>query len=167
MKQLWAPWRMAYLENVDDRCSKEGCVFCLAGDGSEDACNLVVYRGRRAYVMLNKFPYANGHMLVMPCRHVADIVDLDDEEVLEIHHLLRLGRLGLESAFGAHGYNLGLNLGRDGGAGVLGHIHYHLVPRWRGDNNFMPVLTDVRVIPQALEQSLELLRREFLRLTSG
>lgn len=166
MKQIWAPWRMSYLEKVEGLAEEEGCIFCLPGDTAEDLGRLVVYRGVHAYVMLNKFPYANGHLLVIPFRHLGDLVALEDVEALEIHRLLRLGRIALEKAVGAQGYNIGLNLGRDGGAGVLDHLHYHLVPRWRGDNNFLPVLGDVRVIPQTLEDSLDLMRSEFARLSA-
>ena len=124
------------------------CNALEAGDESEDA--LVVHRGRLAFVLLNRFPYTSGHLMVAPVRHVGDYGGLEDDEALELHRLTRTALRVLGDTYTPHGYNVGWNLGRAAGAGVLDHIHLHVVPRWGGDTNFMPVLADIRVIPEAL-----------------
>jgi ATP adenylyltransferase len=146
-ERLWAPWRLEYIQSADEQ---DGCVFCLARDG-DDAERLVVHRGSRAFVLLNRFPYASGHLMVAPARHVGDYGDLEDDEALEIHRLARDGMAALAETFAPQGHNLGWNLGRVAGAGVVDHVHQHVVPRWGGDTNFMPVLADVRVLPEHLE----------------
>ena len=147
MKQLWAPWRLEYIQSADEQ---EGCVFCRAQSlGDEEG--LVVHRGERAFVVLNKYPYASGHLMVAPARHVGALGELEEDEALEIHRLAATSVELLTSSMGAHGFNLGWNLGRIAGAGVVDHVHQHVVPRWAGDTNFMPVLADVKVMPEALE----------------
>ena len=160
MKQLWAPWRLEYVAAADEQ---EGCVFCLAEAG-DDEDRLVVHRGGRAFVVLNKFPYASGHLMVAPRRHVGRLSDLDDDETLEIHRLAVKGVAVLAEAFGAQGYNLGWNLGRIAGAGIVDHVHLHVVPRWAGDTNFMPVLADVKVLPEALAETRRKLAAGWPRL---
>jgi ATP adenylyltransferase len=145
MKQLWAPWRLEYIEAADD---DDGCVFCRAAGGDEEA--LVVHRGEHAFVLLNKFPYASGHLMVAPNRHLGDFAELTDEEALEVHRLGERGMAALAETYAPQGYNLGWNLGRIAGAGIVDHVHLHVVPRWAGDTNFMPVLTDVKVLPEHL-----------------
>ncbi len=145
-KQLWAPWRLEYMQAADEQ---DGCVFCLAQAGDDEE-SLVVQRGRRAFVLLNKFPYASGHVMVAPFRHVGDFGELEDEEALEIHRLASQGIEALAETFAPQGYNAGWNLGRVAGAGVVDHVHLHVVPRWTGDTNFMPVLADVKVLPEHL-----------------
>ncbi len=149
MKQLWAPWRLEYVAAADEQ---EGCVFCLAEAGDDEE-RLVVHRGERAFVLLNKFPYASGHLMVAPKRHLGDLGELEDEEALEIHRLAVQGLAALAETFGPQGYNLGWNLGRIAGAGIVDHVHMHVVPRWAGDTNFMPVLADVKVLPEALVET--------------
>ena len=151
MERLWAPWRLEYVEAADEQ---PGCVFCLARDG-DDAERLVVHRGQHALVMLNKFPYASGHLMVAPYRHVADYGELSDEEIVEVHRLASTGIGALAQTYAPQGYNLGWNLGRIAGAGVVDHVHLHVVPRWAGDTNFMPVLADVKVIPEHLAATRE------------
>ena len=148
-KQLWAPWRLEYVGSADEQ---EGCIFCraLAGDDEE---GLVVHRGQRAFVLLNRFPYATGHLMVAPIRHTGELADLEDEELVEVHRLATSGLGALAETYGPQGYNLGWNLGRIAGAGVLDHVHLHVVPRWAGDTNFMPVLADVKVLPEHLAES--------------
>ena len=146
MKRMWAPWRLEYIKTADE---KDGCVFCLAADG-DDAERLVIHRGTHALALLNKFPYASGHFMVAPFRHIGEFAELSDEEVLELHRLASAGIGALAESYGPQGYNLGWNLGRIAGAGVVDHVHLHIVPRWAGDTNFMPVLADVKVIPEAL-----------------
>ena len=149
MKQLWAPWRLEYIAGADEL---EGCIFCAAA-GGEDQDGLVVHRGRAAFVLLNKFPYASGHLMVAPHRHVGELGDLTDEEALDIHRLVDQGMAALAQTYSPQGYNVGWNLGRIAGAGVLDHVHAHLVPRWSGDTNFMPVLADVKVLPEHLAET--------------
>jgi ATP adenylyltransferase len=149
VKQLWAPWRLEYVANADEQ---EGCIFCLA-DGGDDEERLVVHRGERGFVLLNKYPYASGHLLVAPRRHVGEFAELTDEEALELHRLAGQVLAALAETFSPQGYNIGWNLGRIAGAGVVEHIHLHVVPRWAGDTNFMPVLADVKVLPEHLTET--------------
>ncbi len=130
-----------------------GCVFCRAFEAGEDEEALVVHRGEHAFVLLNKYPYASGHLMVAPLRHVGTLGELDDDEALEIHRLASEGLTALAELYTPDGYNLGWNLGRVAGAGIVDHVHLHVVPRWAGDTNFMPVLADVKVIPEALEDT--------------
>jgi ATP adenylyltransferase len=147
VEQLWAPWRLEYVQNAD---KQDGCVFCIAAASDDDEGQLVVHRGERAFVLLNKFPYSSGHLLVAPYRHGLNFGDLDDAEILEIHRLGAQGLEALATTYGPEGYNLGWNIGRIAGAGIPDHGHLHVVPRWGGDTNFMPVLADVKVIPEHL-----------------
>ncbi|TML13810.1 MAG: HIT domain-containing protein [Actinobacteria bacterium] len=149
MKQLWAPWRLEYIKSADD---ETGCVFCAAVDG-DDAEKLVVHRDQRSIVLLNKFPYSSGHFMAAPVRHVGEYGELNDDEVLELHRLASAGMSALGELYGPQGYNLGWNLGRVAGAGIVDHVHLHVVPRWGGDTNFMPVLADVKVLPEHLEET--------------
>jgi ATP adenylyltransferase len=149
VRQLWAPWRLEYIESADER---EGCVFCRARDG-EDEAGLIVHRGERVFVMLNRYPYASGHLMVAPNRHEGEVGELDGDEALELHRLGAAGLAALAETMRPQGFNLGWNLGRIAGAGVIDHVHLHVVPRWAGDTNFMPVLADVKVLPEALEQT--------------
>jgi ATP adenylyltransferase len=146
MEQLWAPWRLEYIQSADD---EPGCVFCRAL-GLDDEAGLVVWRGERAAVVLNMFPYASGHVMVAPVRHVGVLSELDEDEALEIHRLTVTATKVLDDVMGPQGFNLGWNLGRVAGAGVVDHVHEHVVPRWAGDTNFMPVLADVKVMPEHL-----------------
>ena len=149
MKQLWAPWRLEYIQGADEQ---EGCVFCEAAAGHDEE-KLVVHRGEHAFVVLNKFPYSSGHLMVAPYRHVGEFGDLTDEEALEVHRLAERGVAALAETYRPQGYNLGWNLGRIAGAGVVDHVHLHVVPRWAGDTNFMPVLADVKVLPEHLAET--------------
>ena len=145
-KPLWAPWRLEYIQQADEQ---PGCVFCLAAEAADED-GLVVRRGRRAFVLLNKFPYASGHLMVAPYRHPSAFDDLAEAEALEVHRLGVAAIGALRSVFAPEGFNVGWNLGRVAGAGIVDHGHVHVVPRWNGDTNFMPVLADVKVIPEHL-----------------
>jgi len=146
---IWSPWRMEYIESLAG--PEGGCFLCRARDEpAADAANYVLWRGRRAMAILNRFPYTGGHSLVAPLAHVAGLEDLDEPTLLEIFAMVRDLRAVLARAIRAEGFNVGLNLGRCAGAGLPGHLHVHIVPRWPGDTNFMAVLGDVRVIPVAL-----------------
>lgn len=146
MERLWAPWRLEYVGQADEQ---KGCIFCRASESPDEEA-LVVHRAEAAFVLLNKFPYASGHVMVAPYRHVGEFAELGDDEALEIHRLAAQGMGALAEVYGPKGYNVGWNLGRIAGAGVTDHVHLHLVPRWAGDTNFMPVLADVKVIPEHL-----------------
>ena len=146
MERLWAPWRLEYVQSADEA---DGCIFCRAAEGDDEE-HLVVHRGARAFVLLNRFPYASGHLLVAPYRHGVNFAELDDAEALEVHGLGARGLAALTAVYGPDGFNLGWNLGRVAGAGIVEHGHLHVVPRWGGDTNFMPVLGDVKVIPEFL-----------------
>ncbi|WP_313903083.1 HIT family protein [Geoalkalibacter halelectricus] len=140
---------------------QKGCIFCLRGLEEEDARRQVLLRGRHAFIIMNRFPYTNGHLMVAPYRHSADLDDFSEEEIVEMYRLVALARKVLTEVSRPEGFNIGLNLGRAAGAGVPDHLHYHVVPRWQGDTNFMPVFADVRVVPQHLEETYRLLRRAF------
>jgi ATP adenylyltransferase len=146
VERLWAPWRLEYVQSADDA---DGCIFCGAAEG-DDEKHLVVHRGEHAFVLLNKFPYSSGHLLVAPYRHGANFDDLDDEEIVAVHRLGARGLDALRTVYAPEGFNLGWNIGRIAGAGIPDHGHLHVVPRWAGDTNFMPVLADVKVIPEHL-----------------
>jgi ATP adenylyltransferase len=149
VKHLWAPWRLEYIKSADEESS---CLFCDAAAGNDEE-RLVVRRGERALVLLNKFPYSSGHFMVAPVRHVGEFADLESDEVLELHRLASAGIGALAETYGPQGYNVGWNLGRIAGAGVVDHVHLHVVPRWAGDTNFMPVLADTKVLPEHLEET--------------
>jgi ATP adenylyltransferase len=148
-KQLWAPWRLEYIQPADEQ---PGCIFCLAAAAS-DVVGIVVHRGERVFVLLNKFPYSSGHLMVAPYRHVGEFGELADEEAIETHRLAAQGLGALAAVYEPQGYNLGWNLGRIAGAGVVDHVHQHVVPRWAGDTNFMPVLADVKVLPEHIVET--------------
>ncbi len=147
MDRIWAPWRMAYIENAD---KAEGRIFCTFPAENRDEERLILLRGERAFVILNAYPYSNGHLMVTPYRHTANLDDLTDEEMLEMMALTRRAVNLLKAAFHPDGFNIGINMGRVAGAGIADHIHIHIVPRWNGDTNFMAVVGDVRVVPESL-----------------
>lgn len=160
MDKLWATWRMPYIESVDK--TDDGCIFCdkpHASDGEDSS--LMLFRGTKSFVILNRFPYNPGHVMIAPYRHVGSFTDLDDAERLEIMQLLGRTESILQDRLSPDGINVGVNLGRAAGAGVLGHLHVHLVPRWTGDTNFMPVFGNVRVIPESLRDTGAKLRPLF------
>jgi len=149
---LWAPWRLEYVQHADEL---DRCIFC------EPEEELLIHRGGHALVMLNKFPYSSGHLLVAPHRHLADFGALNQAEAAEVHSLAARGIEALRAEYGPHGFNLGWNIGRVAGAGIEGHVHQHVVPRWNGDTSFMPVLGDVKVLPEHLLRTAERLRPHF------
>ena len=155
-KPLWAPWRLEYIAHADEQ---EGCVFCIeAAEDLPAAESLRVHAGTWAIALLNKFPYSSGHLMVAPRRHVGSLAGLSDDEALEIHRLAVAVVDVLDRVYGPGGFNLGWNLGRVAGAGIADHVHLHVVPRWSGDTNFMPVLADVKVIPEHLLETRDRLR---------
>lgn len=156
-ERLWAPWRMQYVETAGGP-STGGCIFVDLPQQENDRENLILHRGRTAFVIMNAYPYTNGHLLVAPYRHTADLSELSDDELLEINQLVRDGVRWITSVYRPDGFNVGVNLGRAGGAGIPDHVHWHIVPRWSGDTNFMTTVGDVRVMPQSLSESYDRLR---------
>ena len=145
MKQIWAPWRAEYI--LGQKSSQ--CIFCK-DYSKDDTKELVLYRGKLAAVMMNKFPYNNGHLLVYPWRHTSLLEDIEKEETLELFKLIKESATILKKEMNPGGFNIGMNLGKEAGAGIEEHIHFHIVPRWNGDTNFMPVLGEVKIISQDL-----------------
>jgi ATP adenylyltransferase len=164
MRRLWSPWRSEYVGAAEP---PEGCIFCRFGEEPDDARNLVALRGERAFVVLNRFPYNSGHLMIAPYEHVADFTRLDAATLGELMSLLQRCLRALREEYGPDGYNAGMNLGEAAGAGVADHLHLHLVPRWVGDTNFMPALADVKVMPELLGQSHEKLAAALARRDAG
>ncbi|MHB1844521.1 MAG: HIT family protein [Deltaproteobacteria bacterium] len=175
MNQLWAPWRLELIQGEGAAANPPGCIFCLFPAEAEakgaltpegracDQARLILGRSRHAFVILNKFPYNNGHLMVIPRRHTADFAGLPPEEADDLHRLLQRSLGLLAEAYAPDGYNVGMNLGRIAGAGIAEHLHYHVVPRWNGDTNFMPVLAETKVMIEHLAASWERLRAAFER----
>jgi ATP adenylyltransferase len=160
--RLWSPWRLAYVSGGEPK----GCVFCDA-QINEQAEPLVVFGGATCFVILNLYPYNNGHLLVVPRRHVASLADASGDELAELMGLTRASELALTEVYHPQGLNVGMNLGRAAGAGVADHMHIHVVPRWVGDTNFMSVVGEARVIPEGLEKTAARLRPIFEKLLAG
>lgn len=157
MEQIWAPWRMQYI-----RMEKpEGCILCDKPGEKKDADNFILYRGKKNFVMLNTFPYNPGHLLIIPYRHVPGLDDLTKEEAAEHAEIIKKCIRILKNAFNPTGFNIGVNMGRVAGAGIADHVHSHIVPRWQGDTNFMPVVGCARVIPEAVADTYERLKDKF------
>ncbi len=153
MGLLWAPWRIPYLRKITRQSKPDACFFCeYAASPKKDKKNLVVLRGKACFVVLNRFPYTGGHVLVAPFAHRGEMALLSPEERGEIFDLLILMERALGTLMHPQGYNIGLNIGRAAGAGIPGHLHFHILPRWNGDHNFMSSVAQVKVIPQALEE---------------
>ena len=164
MERLWSPWRLPYVTGTG---SVDGCIFCdprglVSPQSSRD--DLVLFRGRECYVILNLYPYNNGHLMVVPNRHVATLAATTADELAELIRLMRHAEMALNDAYSPQGINVGLNLGRPAGAGIVDHLHVHLVPRWTGDTNFMSVIGNVRVLPEELSETAARLRPIFERL---
>ena len=157
MERLWAPWRMEYIGNIGK--GDEECIFCSKPAEDKDEENFILYRGKCAFIILNAFPYSNGHLLVAPYRHTADLAGLNEAEASELLALTQLGVQVLRKAMNPEGFNIGMNLGRAAGAGIADHLHLHIVPRWGGDTNFMTVCGTVKVIPEALPVTLKKLQQ--------
>lgn len=163
MRQLWAPWRMAY---VGGERTHQGCVLCAIA-GGDDQGNRVVERAELTYTVLNLFPYSSGHLMVVPCRHVPDITHLDAAEGAAVFAATQRAVRALQAALAPDGFNIGINAGAPAGAGIAEHVHQHVVPRWAGDTNFMPVLADVKVLPEHIEQTAAKLRAAYAALDAG
>jgi ATP adenylyltransferase len=154
-ERIWAPWRLAYIEQATPTGK---CLFLDVPASEHDRENLLLYRGKTAFVMLNRFPYTNGHLMIAPYKHTADMSELSDEELLEINQLLAKVLRWIGSAYKPDGFNIGVNMGTVAGAGIPTHIHWHVVPRWNGDTNFMTTVGEVRVLPESLEDCYDRLK---------
>jgi len=162
MERLWTPWRMAYIRGeIGGRVADGGCVFCELPARGEDQGNHILARGRHTFVLLNAFPYNPGHLMVAPFRHLGDFGALSADELAESMAFTKTAIRALEESSDAHGFNLGMNLGTIAGAGIADHLHLHLVPRWGGDTNFMPVVGQTKVLPELLAETWERLRPWF------
>ena len=157
MERIWAPWRIRYIERADAK----GCILCDKPKEDKDTENYILYRGKKNFVILNSYPYNPGHLMVAPYRHLDSPERLTGEELREHYEMVRQSLAVLREVFKPGGFNVGMNLGRVAGAGIADHIHTHVVPRWGGDTNFMPVLADVRVLPEALADSYQKLKGKF------
>ena len=161
MELLWAPWRTAYVQDIDK--NRDGCIFCDKPKQSDDKKNLILYRGNHCFVVLNLYPYNNGHMMIVPYAHIADIALLDSATVTEMWELVVLAKKVCSAAINPDGFNIGMNLGRTAGAGIDQHLHMHIVPRWNGDVNFMATVGQTKVISQSLESAWEIFSPMFAK----
>jgi len=153
MEIIWAPWRMEYLKNLSEKNNE--CIFCKMPLQKSDKTNLIIYRGKENFIILNKYPYTNGHLMVVPYLHTSDSVDLNDATALEMWKLTHKCKEVLENTFHPHGFNIGINIGHAAGAGIDQHIHMHIVPRWNGDINFMSSVGKAKVISQDLSETYD------------
>jgi ATP adenylyltransferase len=157
MKKIWAPWRMEYIEME----RLKGCIFCERPGQNRDALNYILYRGDKNFVIMNSYPYNPAHLMVAPYRHIGNLEELADEELHEHFALVSRSIQVVKQVFNPHGFNIGINLGKIAGAGIVDHFHTHIVPRWSGDTNFMPVIAEIKVIPQALAETYNKLKDKF------
>lgn len=165
MKKLWAPWRLSYILGTKDKNHSKkssGCVFCKVQKSQSSAEVFILHRTKHAFMILNKYPYTNGHLMVIPNRHICEFKQLTSLEHKEMADLISRSLKVLKTEFKAQGFNIGMNLGEASGAGIRDHLHYHIVPRWNGDHNFMPVLADLRVMPEYLKDTYSKLKKYFL-----
>jgi len=154
MKNLWSPWRSNYIESFKEKQSAGECIFCAAVEKEiEDMDNLVVHKSKNTLVMMNLYPYNNGHLMIVPKRHLGSLEQITTEESHELMDEILLAEKVLQKIYSPQGFNIGANLGRAGGAGIEDHIHFHIVPRWNGDTNFMPAIGEVKVISQDLAET--------------
>lgn len=158
MNHLWSPWRMTYIENAKN---ESGCVFCNAQAKTDGAENLIAFRGTKAYVILNRYPYTSGHLMVIPFVHVPNLESLDSETRAEMMELTSQCTTILKHIYKTESFNIGVNIGEAAGAGVLGHVHIHIVPRWAGDTNFMSTVGETRVLPESLEDTYKKISQAF------
>jgi len=159
MDKLFSPWRSKYIETFSlPKSKKSECVLCKAYQDNEDDEHFIVMRGRLCYVVMNLFPYNSGHLMIVPYRHIASLVDLSDEESIEVMQLLKRMTKALQIVSHPNGFNIGSNIGRTAGAGIDQHLHFHIVPRWSGDTNFMPILADTKMISEDMKETLLKLR---------
>lgn len=162
MNRLWSPWRSAYIDSFSEHApGHAGCIFCDYPLADRDDENLVLFRGEYAFVIMNLFPYNSGHLMVVPYVHTKELEDLTPAASAEIISLLAKSKKVLSDTLSAQGFNIGVNLGKVAGAGIDDHIHFHIVPRWNGDTNFMPVFADIKVVPEEIRKTYQKLKKHF------
>lgn len=168
MKILWAPWRSEYIKQLSSKEAQTECVFCLVAQssGEKDDELLVVHRSKNAFVIMNRFPYNTGHIMIVPYRHVSKIEELRPEELHELSELIVVSVKALKIEYNPEGFNIGMNIGRVAGAGIEGHVHVHIVPRWTGDSNFMPVVAETKVISESLKETYIRLKKAFSQVVA-
>jgi len=154
MEQIWAPWRIEYIQME----KPEGCILCDKPKEKDDTANYILYRGVKNFVIMNSYPYTPGHLMIAPYRHIANLEELTDEELHEHFEIVSRSIKLLRQVFNPGGFNIGINMGKVAGAGIVEHVHTHIVPRWQGDTNFMSVISDARVIPEALAETYKKLK---------
>lgn len=152
MEHIYAPWRKDFIEKKE---KEEGCIFCRRKDLNVSLESLVIYKGRLSFILLNKYPYNNGHLMVAPYSHVGDFLELKDDELLDLSQNIRLAVAIIKKAYNPQGFNIGMNIGSIAGAGVADHLHWHIVPRWGGDTNFMPVVGETKVLHEILSDTFD------------
>jgi len=162
VERLWSPWRLAYVAGASGGGSDPGCIFCTIDQPGRD--ELVLVRGRFAYVILNLYPYNNGHLMVVPFRHIPNLAATNADEQADLMRFTRIAEIAMTEAYAPQGINIGVNLGRPAGAGIADHLHVHLVPRWNGDTNFMTAIGETRVLPEDLAATKKRLQPIFERL---
>lgn len=155
MDRIWAPWRSKYILNS---AQEEGCILCNRLKSDRESENYILFRGERTFIIMNIFPYNNGHLMVAPYSHSGQLEELDADEGKELVQSISLGLRALRKAFQPDGFNIGMNIGRVAGAGIEDHVHMHIVPRWNGDTNFMPVLTDTKILSISLKEAYRLIK---------
>jgi len=160
MKRLWAPWRIDYIRSPKEN----GCIFCSKSESLNDRDNLVLFRGNHAFVLMNLYPYTNGHLMISPYQHTSDSQNVSQECLAEIMYLGNESMRILKQCMKTEGFNFGANIGKAGGAGIEEHIHYHIVPRWSGDTNFMPVLGHTKVMMEGLQDTWDTLKPYFEKI---
>ena len=167
MEKLWSPWRSQYIDTFKEEPKEvlPGSLFTRILNENDDRKNYLLYRGKNAFIIMNLYPYNSGHLMIVPYKEAKELSELDEETRLEMFSLLDLGMKALTDVMKPHGFNLGANLGRVAGAGIEDHIHFHIVPRWNGDTNFMPVLNDVKVISEEMGKTYDKLKNSLLKLT--
>ncbi len=161
MEKLFSPWRSKYISSFSNEPKSSGCVLCEAYESKDDEASLVVYRGTNAFVLMNRFPYNSGHLMILPIRHTSDFQSLTEGEMSETLELLRASERALAKLSRPQGFNIGMNIGRVSGAGIDDHLHWHIVPRWNGDTNFMPTLAEVKVVSEDMDEQWKKLRELF------
>jgi len=168
MERLWSPWRSMYIDSMKDKDGDESCVFCNAVKSDiENDSSLVVFRRNEIFIVLNLYPYNNGHLMVVPNRHISDLSEITTEEFAEITSQITLATEALKKLYSPHGFNIGANVGKAAGAGIDTHLHFHIVPRWNGDTNFMPVVGEVKVISHELIETKKNLRKAIEELLNN
>jgi ATP adenylyltransferase len=166
MERLWRPWRIGYIRDIEN-IRDEGCIFCTKPRCDDDRESLILYRGEKAFIMMNLYPYNTGHVMVSPFRHISQLEELDEQERKELMDLTSLAIAAIKEEMKPQGFNIGINIGKTAGAGFHEHVHLHVVPRWEGDTNFMPVVGKAKVMPESLEDNYERLLAGINRIVGG